>query len=308
MRPGDRADRHVVAGRAEHVPQPPARLALEALDEAEVAGALEGPDRLAAVLGDDRLQAAGDGGERLVPADALEAPLALAPDALERVQDAVRRGGVVQIAVDLRAQGARGERMVAVPAQLHGLAVLDRDDPAARVRAVEWAGAEDLRHAFTVPWRGWTSRRTPVRCCSARTSSPAASRARERDPQRRWLLRRPRAVRRSFVAAVVDGDGERGALDAAAGRRDAAVLRRRSARRLTLRSISDVRLLYRRAVGLSASPTTLVKRADRPADRLCPPQRRGGACPLPRRGARGRWARRSRWSAPRRRFASSTRV
>jgi hypothetical protein len=30
---------------------------------------------------------------------------------------------------------------------------------------------------------------------------------RERDPQRSWILRRPRAVRRSFVAAIVDGGG-----------------------------------------------------------------------------------------------------
>ena len=29
--------------------------------------------------------------------------------------------------------------------------------------------------------------------------------ARERDPQRRWLLRRPRAVRRSFVEEVIEG-------------------------------------------------------------------------------------------------------
>jgi hypothetical protein len=28
--------------------------------------------------------------------------------------------------------------------------------------------------------------------------------ARERDPQRRWILRRPRAVRRDFVDAVID--------------------------------------------------------------------------------------------------------
>jgi hypothetical protein len=29
--------------------------------------------------------------------------------------------------------------------------------------------------------------------------------ARERDPQRRWLLRRPRAVRRAFLEEVVEG-------------------------------------------------------------------------------------------------------
>jgi len=31
---------------------------------------------------------------------------------------------------------------------------------------------------------------------------------RERDPERAWLLRRPRAVRRSFVETVVDGGGD----------------------------------------------------------------------------------------------------
>jgi hypothetical protein len=30
----------------------------------------------------------------------------------------------------------------------------------------------------------------------------------ERDPQRAWMLRRPRAVRRSFVETVVDGGGD----------------------------------------------------------------------------------------------------
>ena len=31
---------------------------------------------------------------------------------------------------------------------------------------------------------------------------------RERDPQRRWMLRRPRAVRRDFVETVIDGGGD----------------------------------------------------------------------------------------------------
>ena len=30
----------------------------------------------------------------------------------------------------------------------------------------------------------------------------------EQDPEKRWMLRRPRAVRRSFVAEVVDGGGD----------------------------------------------------------------------------------------------------
>jgi hypothetical protein len=32
--------------------------------------------------------------------------------------------------------------------------------------------------------------------------------ARERDPQRRWILRRPRDVRRDFVRHVIDGAGD----------------------------------------------------------------------------------------------------
>ena len=32
--------------------------------------------------------------------------------------------------------------------------------------------------------------------------------AAESDPERRWLLRRPRAVRRSFVDVVIDGGGD----------------------------------------------------------------------------------------------------
>ena len=30
--------------------------------------------------------------------------------------------------------------------------------------------------------------------------------SREKDPQRKWLLRRPKAVRRSFLETVIDGD------------------------------------------------------------------------------------------------------
>ena len=53
------------------------------------------------------------------------------------------------------------------------------------------------------------------------------------DRERRWLLRRPRSVRRSFVAEVIDRGGSAGAQRGwmlAAGRRRARVLRRRGAR------------------------------------------------------------------------------
>ena len=75
---GHRADVQVVPRGAEHVPEPPAGEALEALDVAERAGALERPDRLAAVLVDDPAQPCGDLLQRLVPADPLEPALALA--------------------------------------------------------------------------------------------------------------------------------------------------------------------------------------------------------------------------------------
>ena len=54
----DAAGGHVVPRRAEHVPQPLAGAALESLDVAERPGPLERPDRLAAELVADRVQAA----------------------------------------------------------------------------------------------------------------------------------------------------------------------------------------------------------------------------------------------------------
>ena len=145
----DAAGGHVVARGAEHVPQPLARAALEALHVPERARPLKGPDRLAAELVADRVQLGGDRLQRLVPADPLELPLALAADALERVQEPVRRPGVLEIAVELRAQRARRERMLAVALEVDGAArVVDGHHPAAPVRAVERTGAMNLVHAI----------------------------------------------------------------------------------------------------------------------------------------------------------------
>ena len=77
---GDRADRHLVLARAEDVPQPRARAALQTLQVAERAGPLERPDRLAAVALADGEQPLGDLAERVVPGDPLEPPLALGAD------------------------------------------------------------------------------------------------------------------------------------------------------------------------------------------------------------------------------------
>ena len=94
-------------------------------------------------------------------------------------------------------------------------AVLDRDDPAAAVGAVERAGAEDLGHAIQPTLaRVSDSIVLPPGARAVLTGPDFVARglaARERDPQRRWLLRRPRDVRRDFVEQVIDkaGDQER---------------------------------------------------------------------------------------------------
>ena len=88
--PGERrADRGMLAGIALGVPQ-----ALEpvAHDEAHGAGEVERPDRLAAVLGLDGVEARGDLVQRRVPADALELSRALRTDPLEGMQSAGRDG------------------------------------------------------------------------------------------------------------------------------------------------------------------------------------------------------------------------
>ena len=57
---------------------------------------------------------------------------------------AIMRQHGVEVSVDLAAEGAGGERMLAVGAQRHGAAALvDLDPPGARVRAVERAEAAD---------------------------------------------------------------------------------------------------------------------------------------------------------------------
>ena len=88
------------------------------LDEALHAGRAVGQDGLGPGLGDDRLPARGDVDERLVPADALEAALALRSDALERVEHAVRVVDALQVVIDLGAQRAAREGMRGSPASV----------------------------------------------------------------------------------------------------------------------------------------------------------------------------------------------
>ena len=78
------ADRLQQLRRAEAVEE--ARVGRAFAEHAVGAAVVVRQDRLGAVLGDDAPEALGDQPERVVPADALEAPLALGADAALRVE------------------------------------------------------------------------------------------------------------------------------------------------------------------------------------------------------------------------------
>ena len=75
----------------------------------------------------DRAQPLGDRAERLVPRDALEAALALAAHAPQRVQQAFGAVDALEVAVHLRAQEALREAVLGVAAERDRAAVLDLD-------------------------------------------------------------------------------------------------------------------------------------------------------------------------------------
>jgi hypothetical protein len=79
-----------------------------------------------------------------VPADPLEAPLAFAPDAPERVEQPVRCLGVLKIAVELNAKCPAGVGMIAVARELGCSPVFYAYYPTAGVRAVHRADAANL--------------------------------------------------------------------------------------------------------------------------------------------------------------------
>ena len=71
------------------------------------------------------LEARGDGGQRLVPADAFELSLALAPDAPQRMENALVRIRAIEVARDLGAERAARGRMQRIARDFHRAAVLD---------------------------------------------------------------------------------------------------------------------------------------------------------------------------------------
>ncbi len=93
---------------------------------------------------DNLLPALGDLVQRLVPADTLEAPLALAPDTPERMEQPVGRLGVLKVPVELDAQSPTGVGVIAVARELDCPPVLHGHDPAASIWAVHGTCATDL--------------------------------------------------------------------------------------------------------------------------------------------------------------------
>ena len=95
------------------------------------------------------LRRRGDGIERLVPGDALEAAFAFGAHAALRVEQAAGRVFALQVLRHLAAQKTARHGMRRVAAQLGAASVFDRDQQGTAVRAVERAhGVAGLSHAI----------------------------------------------------------------------------------------------------------------------------------------------------------------
>ena len=151
-----RAERLLVDRRAHAIEEGVARG--EPLHQPLIAEIGIGHDRLAAVFGDDLLEARRGLGDRLVPGDARELARALRPDAAQGIEHAVGIVVMVVIVLELHAQPAAGHGVVFVAADLDQPAVLDLVDHGAGVGAVMRTPAEEglalrlLVHGCTLPW------------------------------------------------------------------------------------------------------------------------------------------------------------
>ena len=95
----------------------------------------------------DGAQARGDGVERLVPGDALEAAFAFGADAPLGIEQAVGRVFALEVLRHFAAQKAARDGMVGIAAQPGGAVVFHGDQEGAAVRAVQRAhGMADFGH------------------------------------------------------------------------------------------------------------------------------------------------------------------
>ncbi len=138
--PGRGADRPVEQARAEGVEE--AAVHAPVGEQPHVAGVRVGEDRLRTEAGADRAEAFRDRVESLVPGDALEPPLSLAPDALHRVEEAIGAVDALEVVVHLGAEKALREPVIGIPSEVHGSVALHRHGHHARVGTI--VGADDL--------------------------------------------------------------------------------------------------------------------------------------------------------------------
>src|SRR5262249_30097208 len=82
--------------------------------------------------------------ERLVPRNADELAAALRSHSAQWVQNSFRRACVVQVVGNLVAQRSAGVRVRWIAAKSDRFAMFHRDDPTARVGAIERTGSADL--------------------------------------------------------------------------------------------------------------------------------------------------------------------
>ncbi len=140
QRAGRGADRAVEERCAQAMEEAPVQAL--ALHQAHGAGIAVGQDG-ARIIGGNVAEPGGNGVERLVPRDALEAPLALAADTFHRMQQALVGIHAIEIVRDLGAQRAVGEGHVGRAADPHRAAVGHGDFHRAGVGTVVRAGGAD---------------------------------------------------------------------------------------------------------------------------------------------------------------------
>ena len=166
---------------------------MEAIENALGPEIAVGKNGARAVFIDDRVPAARNLVESLVPGDPLEFARALGTDAAHRIQHSILAVDPVLVVVDLDAETALGERMIGIAAHLDHLAVTDRGEHGAGIGAIVRTGAEyrGLCHRISpqlfgendthraeglparllltcaTPWSGMEGSDRAERCCSA---------------------------------------------------------------------------------------------------------------------------------------------
>ena len=125
-----------------------------AVEQAHGAGVAVGQDGFGAELVRDRAQAFGDGVERFVPGDALEASRALGAHAALRIEQPLRVIFALEILRHFAAEEAARYGVVRIAAQTGGMVVLHGDQERAAVRAIQRThGMTDFGH-FQRLYRG----------------------------------------------------------------------------------------------------------------------------------------------------------